>query len=95
MRAKGPEQTTLGALFGARGQVHMHQRLEVAVEYGLLLPFKRLFSPYFTATHNWCKECPRVLAGKERPQVPLKYRLSEKKYRSPFAMVVLLWACLE
>lgn len=28
-------------------------------------------------------------AGKERPQVPAKYRLSEKKYRSPFAMVVL------
>lgn len=33
----------------------MHQRLEVAVEYGLFWPFERLFSPYFTATHDWCK----------------------------------------
>ena len=38
-----------------RGQVHMHQRLEVAVEYGLFWPFERLFSLYFTATHDWCK----------------------------------------
>lgn len=36
------------------GQVHMHQRLEVAVEYELFWPFERLFSPYFTATHDWC-----------------------------------------
>ena len=28
-------------------------------------------------------------AEKERPYVPLKYRLSEKKYRSPFATVAL------
>ena len=28
-------------------------------------------------------------AEKERPYVPPKYRLSEKKYRSPFAMVAL------
>ena len=28
-------------------------------------------------------------AGKERPQVPVKYRLSENKYRSPFMMMVL------
>ena len=27
-------------------------------------------------------------AEKERPQVPLKYRLSEKKYRSPVIMIV-------
>ena len=27
-------------------------------------------------------------AGKERPQVLLKYRLSEKKYRSPVIMIV-------
>lgn len=67
----------------------MHQRLEVAVEYGLFWPSERLFSPYFTATRNWCKECPRVPAGKERLQVLPKYRLSEKKYRSPFIMVVL------
>ena len=33
----------------------MHQRLEVAVEYGLFWPFERLFSPYFTATHDWYK----------------------------------------
>lgn len=38
----------------------MHQRLEVAVEYGLFWPFERLFSPYFTATHDWCKvTCPQ------------------------------------
>ena len=28
-------------------------------------------------------------AEKERPQVPSKYRLSEKKYRSPFIIVAL------
>lgn len=28
-------------------------------------------------------------AGKERPQVPAKYRLSENQYRSPFMMMVL------
>ena len=28
-------------------------------------------------------------AGKERPYVPPGYRLSEKKYRSPFIMVIL------
>lgn len=50
----------LGALFGARGQIGLHQRLEVAVEYGLFWPFERLFSPYFTATHDWCKViCPQ------------------------------------
>lgn len=37
----------------------MHQRLEVAVEYGLFWSFERLFSLYFTATHDWCKvTCP-------------------------------------
>lgn len=28
-------------------------------------------------------------AGKERPQVPPKYRLSENKYRSPVMMTIL------
>ena len=28
-------------------------------------------------------------AEKERPQVPLKYRLSMKKYRSPVIMIIL------
>ena len=34
------------------------------------------------------KECPWVPAEKERPQVLPKYRLSEKKYRSPVIMIV-------
>ena len=45
----------LEALFVQGGQVHMHRRLEVAVEYGLFWSFERLFSPYFTATHDWRK----------------------------------------
>ena len=34
------------------------------------------------------EEYPWVPAGKERPQVPLKYRLSKKKYRSSVIMIV-------
>ena len=33
--------------------------------------------------------CPRVPAEKDRPQVLPKYRLSEKKYRSPVIMIIL------
>lgn len=51
------------------GQVHMHQRLEVAVEYGLFWPFERLFSPYFTATHDWCKQtCPQCTRVRSVPE---------------------------
>lgn len=35
------------------------------------------------------EEYPWVPAGKERPQVPLKYRLSKKKYRSSVVMTIL------
>lgn len=59
----------LEALFVQGGQVHMHRRLEVAVEYGLFWPFERLFSPYFTATHDWCKvTCPRCTRVRSVPK---------------------------
>lgn len=47
----------------------MHQRLEVAVEYELFWPFERLFSPYFTATHDWCKQtCPQCTRVRSVPE---------------------------
>lgn len=73
----------LEALFVQGGQVHMHRRLEVAVEYGLFWPFERLFSPYFTATHDWCKvTCPQCTKQGVFPSADLIPFIGEK---IPFA----------
>lgn len=57
----------------------MHQRLEVAVEYGLFWPFERLFSPYFTATHDWCKAtCPQCTKQGVSPNVAYIPFIEEK-----------------
>lgn len=75
------------------GQVHIHQRLEVAVEYGLFWPFERLFSPYFTATHDWCKvTCPQCtkqgvsLSAASIPFIEEKIPLTGRNDYSCFAV---------